>query len=296
MVTFHAYGEGLGFVEGPVDLTGGGLVVTSIDHGWLYHLADGATEPTHYARTGGGPNGATEGRDGRIYIAQNAGVLPGRFDSSTPVGGVQVVDTDRSAGWVCQDPIWPNDLCFGPDGMLYVTDPTRLDANGVPTRGDGRLWRISPDDPQGQLLTSLPWYPNGIGFGPERDAVYVAHTGGGRIMRFPLDAEGLGSAETFAELSHGGPDGFAFDLDGNLYVCAIGLSGEPGDVEVFDREGRRIDVIDPGTGDTHYTNIVIMADGRVALTSSKRQEILVTDDLDVAPLPLFPFRDDPPAG
>ncbi len=290
MVTFRAHGQQLGFVEGPVDLRDGGVVVTSIDHGWLYHLADDEDEPTRYARTGGGPNGATEGPDGRLYIAQNAGVHPGVFDPTTPVGGVQVVDADREVSWVCQDPIWPNDLCFGPDGLLYVTDPTRTDANGTPVRNDGRLWRISPDDAQGQLLTSLPWYPNGIGFGPEDDAVYVADTGGGRIVRFALDARGLGEHETFARLSHGGPDGFAFDADGNLYVCAIGLGGEPGDVEVFDRSGELVEVLSPGTGDTHYTNILITEDGRVVLTSSKREEILVTNDLDVAPLPLHPFR------
>lgn len=289
MGTFRAHGQGLGFVEGPVALRSGGVVVTSIDHGWLYHLADD-DEPTRFARTGGGPNGATEGPDGRIYVAQNAGISPGRFDPSLPCGGVQVVARGEEPTWVTQDPIWPNDLCFGPDGLLYVTDPTRLDANGHPTRGDGRLWRIDVDDPQGQLLTSLPWYPNGIAFGPEDDAVYVADTGGGRIVRFALDADGLGASETFARLSHGGPDGFAFDSEGNLYVCAIGLASEPGDVEVFDREGTRIDVIDPGTGDTHYTNIVITDDRRVVLTSSKNEEILVTSDIDVAPLPLHPFR------
>lgn len=293
MVSFRAHGQDLGFVEGPVALRSGGVVVTSIDHGRLYHLADGADSPTPYARTGGGPNGATEGAHGELYIAQNGGITPGRFDASLPNGGVQVVRRDEDPSWVTQDPIWPNDLCFGPDGLLYVTDPTRLDANLNPIRSDGRLWRVHVDDPQGQLLTSLPWYPNGIGFGPEDDALYVADTGGGRIVRFALDRNGLGEAETFARLSHGGPDGFAFDSEGNLLVCAIGLGGEAGDVEVFDREGERVDVIDPGTGDTHYTNIAITDDGQVVVTSSKREEVLVTDELDIAPLPLHPFRHAP---
>src|SRR5690606_13241383 len=97
-------------------------------------------------------------------------------------------------------------------------------------------------------LASLPWHPNGIGFGLEDDALYVADTRNGRIVRFPLRADGLGEPETAAELDGAVPDGFAFDVDGNVLVAAQGGPGTPGadTVQTFSPDGDLLDVFDPG--------------------------------------------------
>ena len=71
--------SGLGFTEGPVIRqtgTVGEVVVTSIDQGRVFALeVEGAVR--ELADTAGGPNGATEGADGTLYVA-----MVGRFCAS----------------------------------------------------------------------------------------------------------------------------------------------------------------------------------------------------------------------
>src|SRR5579859_6728776 len=192
----------LGFAEGPVISQTGQYFVTSIDRGCIYHISGDAAAV--WAVSGGGPNGATEGPPDAfgptLYISQNGGTRPAhRWPSVT--GGVQIARAGGRIDWLTRDPVSPNDLCFGPDGLLYVTDPTR----GRPDRDDGRIWRCDPQTGEAELLVSVPWYPNGIGFGLEDDAVYVASTGEQRIWRFPLTGSGLGKPEVFIQQDRGLP-------------------------------------------------------------------------------------------
>lgn len=256
-------GHHLGFTEGPVITQAGEFVVTSIDLGCLYRItADGCEV---LAVTGGGPNGATEGPpDGMgatFFVSQNGGRRPAhRWPFVT--GGIQVVHEGGRVEWLTQDPISPNDLCFGPDGLLYCTDPTC----GRP-RDDGRLWRCDPRTGEAELLCSLPWYPNGIGFGLEDDAVYGTSTGEQRIWRFPLTASGLGTPEAFAQLAYGLPDGFAFDADGSLIVAAVGENERPGQMQTYDRDGNLVDAFEPGPH-MKYTNVALSAVGTMLVTDA----------------------------
>src|SRR5581483_1968647 len=163
---------------------------------------------------GGQPNGAAEGSDCSLYLAMAGGMFPGRQYTAQP-GGVAVIRPSGRLDWLTTDPVSPNDLCFGPDGHLYVTDPTR---GRMP---DGRIWRIDPLTGLGTILASVPWYPNGIGFGTRPDHLYVADTTNARIVRWNLDPKsGLDGEETVVLMDHGRPDGFAFDSDDNLIVAA----------------------------------------------------------------------------
>jgi gluconolactonase len=273
-------GRGLGFVEGPVITQAGDFVVTSIDHGCLYRMTADTCEVV--AVTGGGPNGATEGSDASLYISQNGGKRPAhRWPNVT--GGIQVVHDGGRVEWLTQDPISPNDLCFVPDRLLYCTDPTR----GRP-RDDGRLWRCDPKTGEAELLCSLPWYPNGIGFGLEQDAIYVASTGDQRIWRFPIAPGGLGRPEVFAQLATGLPDGIAFDSSGSLLVAAVGEHGRPGQIHTYDRDGILIDAFEPGTS-SKVTNVALGPDGTMLVTDADGGRAL-TFDWPNPGLPLHPFR------
>jgi gluconolactonase len=274
-------GENVGFAEGPVFTSDDEVVFTSIDLGCVYRIGARGTEV--FAVTGGGPNGAAEGDNGLIYIAQNGGRKPAhRWPSVT--GGVQVVGRAGRVEWLTQDPVSPNDLCFGPDGYLYVTDPTRR-----AERDDGRIWRCDVATGEAELLVSVPWYPNGIAFGPEDDAIYVASTGQSSIVRFALTGYCVGPPEIAVRLAYGYPDGLAFDSSGNLVIAAVGPPGHPGEIQTFSLSGDLLDTFRPGTS-TKYTNVAFADENVLLVTDASGGAVLAVEGWPVSGLPLHPFR------
>lgn len=270
----------LGFIEGPVVLRDGSVVVTSIDRGLLYRVTETGKEVV--ARTGGGPNGATEGADG-LYVAQNGGCWPA-LNEIRAEAGIQRIAPDGTVTTVMTGPTAPNDLAFGPDGLLYVTDPTRK-----PERDDGRIWRVDPKTGRSEMILSLGWYPNGIGFSSESDCFYVADTGNRRIVRFPLTDPRPESGETVLTMTEGMPDGFAFDTDGTMLIAAPGFrEDEPGTLQVWSGSGRHLDTIRID-GSRFVTNVALTGDGRVFVCESGRGTLL-TGRHGVPGLSLHPFR------
>jgi gluconolactonase len=258
--------SGLGALEGPVTCQDGSLVVTSIDQGKLYRLMGDRAEVL--ATTGGGPNGATEGADGSIYVAQNGGAAPAKNEIRSPAG-VQVIEPSGVLRRFGEGMLSPNDLCFGPDGYLYVTDPTRK-----PERDEGRIWRCDVKTQECTPIVSCDWYPNGIGFSSDDDWIYVADSRHCRIVRTPIDDPRAGTVETMFKLDHGIPDGFAFDIEDNLLVACPRFEPAGGDVQVY-RDGRLIETIRPGTSKL-YTNVAISRDSRLYLCDAERGEILAS--------------------
>lgn len=281
---------GLGRTEGPVVSVKGGIVVTSMDQGAVFRIhGDGTVERTV---PGGDVNGAAEDRSGRIFLAQEGGSPPATRVAGI-TGGVQVVESNGRVEWVTQDPISPNDLCFGPDGYLYVTDPTRRrNARDPEKRGDGRLWRVDPATGDALLLASLGWYPNGIGFGPD-DRLYVASTGEGKVVRFDVADGRLSEREEYVSVGSGGPDGFAFDAEGNLAVCCIGFDGAPGHLEIWSPDHELLKTITPGPNPL-YTNVAIDQEGRLIVTDTQVDGgVIVYEHWRRAGLLLYPFRNGP---
>ncbi len=281
----HTLASGLGFTEGPVVTSGGEVFVTSIDHARVYRITDSGSEV--FADLGGGANGATLDKDGTLYVAQNGGRWSPQGPKWGPdsIGGVQAVRSDGSFDWVTRDPIAPNDLCFGPDGYLYVTDPTR-----APRAADGRIWRVDVASGEAELLLSVPWFPNGIGFGPD-DGLYLASTWESRIVRFTMDDGRLLDPQTFIQMEEGYPDGFAFDFEGNLLIGAISDDDDvPGDIQIWSPSGTLLDVLRPGIG-SKYTNVALSPDRTLIIAASSLGEVLSVEDWPTAGLPLHPFRD-----
>ena len=64
--------SGLKFPEGPIALPGGDVLLVEIARGTLSRVSpDGRVEVV--AHTGGGPNGAAMGPDGKVYVCNNGG-------------------------------------------------------------------------------------------------------------------------------------------------------------------------------------------------------------------------------
>jgi gluconolactonase len=277
--------EGLAFPEGPVWLGPERVAFTQI-RGQCVSLWDHG-KVSRVAATGGGANGATLGPDGALYVANNGGLsyghdgawlapdqIAGRIQRVTLGGEVR----DLAVNLPGDAPNRPNDLCFGPDGLLYYTDPH--DWEHLPNVGTGRVARTSLAG-EVELLCEIPMFPNGIAFGPD-DRLYVAQSMTQQILVLEPQP-GTSAPVTYCTLPRGFPDGFCFDAAGRLYVC-----GSLGDVViVFEADGTVRDVIEMGEG-SEPTNCCL-GDRRlyVTLAGTGRLEAI---DMPVDPLPLYPAR------
>nr|QMS47929.1 hypothetical protein WG33_0128 [uncultured bacterium] len=90
-------------------------------------------------------------------------------------------------------------------------------------------------------------------------------------------------------MTDNGPDGFAFDNEGNIIIGAVGLTGEAGDIQVWSPEAKLLERYQPGT-DVYYTNVALTEDGGVVVTSSGNGEVLLTPPDSFGYLALHPFR------
>jgi gluconolactonase len=273
--------EGLGFTEGPVWTTDGRLLVTSISHGLIYEV--GADETRVLAETQGGPNGMTEGKDAALYVTQNSGLYAMKERSAKPASpGIQVIE-GNAVRYLAEGLDAPNDLCFGPDGRLYFTDPRG--SVEVASRQPGRVFAMALDGAP-QLLAEGPAYANGIAFGPDASQLYVAETLGQRVLVYPVSGDGLGEPREFCRIDPGFPDGMCFDAEGRLYVAATMAE----EVQVFDAQGRCVDRLPCGEGSMPTNCCFGGPEGRTLFVTDSRGERVLAFELEAAGLPLFPFR------
>lgn len=271
----------IGFTEGPVWTQDGRLIVTSISRGCLYEIGGG--EPKVVATTRGGPNGLAEGAGGALYVTQNGGIFGMGDRSPDPIGaGIQAVE-GNTVRYLAEPLDAPNDLCFGPDGRLYFTDP-----RGAARPADlkpGRVYALTLDG-QLDLLAEGPRFTNGIAFGADPTELYVAETFGQRMLIYPLRDGTLGEPREFCRTEPGFPDGMCFDEAGRLYVAAT-LGHE---VQVFDRDGRLIDRLPCGDHSLVTNCCFGGTEGRTLFVTDSAGERVLAFDLDTRGLPLFPFR------
>lgn len=274
----HIFSGNIGFTEGPVVCQHGGVAATAIDRGHITVTRHGVARVM--AETGGGPNGLVEARDG-FYVSQNGGTWPATMKAEP---GVQRIDHEGRVTLVAGGMVAPNDLAFGPDGALYVTDPTR-----TPERDNGRIWKVDVSTGKAELFLDCDWYPNGIGFGSDPNWVYVADTGGRRIVRIPRENPAPDRLETVYTMARGMPDGFAFDIKGRLVVAAVGVvEDEPGNVQIWTPGVDEPEILDPG-GSRFITNVALDAKGLLYVCDSGNGRLLV-HDYGTPGMPLHPFR------
>jgi sugar lactone lactonase YvrE len=179
-------------------------------------------------------------------------------------GRVLSVDTDTGAvTTVASGFTFPNGIAEDLHGDYYVADSfagmvTRISADG----SSKTMWSQSP-----LLLPGTGFPPlgaNGIAFDLFFQNVYVSNTSNHQIIRIPVELDGsAGTAEVFADgptidakqgttNALAGADGIAFDLFGNLYVCA----NQANQIQVISQDAKLT---------AHYTSSTVTLDNPASL-------------------------------
>jgi gluconolactonase len=249
------FAENLGEPEGPVALDDGSWLVVEMapERGCVTRLAREGRVERVIASTGR-PNGLAVDGDGTIWVAESRDPSLIRLDLD---GQAEVVLTACDG----EPFLFPNDLCFGPDGALYMTDSGLLFQDFAPggeiredfmhAEIDGRIYRIDPSTSGIEKIDSGLRFTNGIAIGPDEN-LYANATFTGMVYRYRYeDGRIVGGREDFANVVREastdrliGPDGMAFGDDGNLYVTVFGqgdvtvLSPSGGVMERIETEGR----------------------------------------------------------
>jgi gluconolactonase len=242
--------------EGPVALPDGSIALVEGGRGCVTEIsADGGSRRT--VAVTGEPNGLAVDADGVFWVADTR---PPALIRLEPDGPFERVLT----AFGTEPFVYANDLCFGPDGKLYLTESGITDDDLAPggefrpdwktVAVDGRVYRIDRRSFEIEQVAGGIRYANGLAFGPD-NALYVAETLSGAILRYDWNGGAFGPATVFGNVNDPakpdvfrGPDGMAFASDGNLYVAVYGQ----GDVTVLDPQGqvvRRIET--PGNGTTN---------------------------------------------
>lgn len=268
---YDVFAKDLGAPEGPVALPGGAMYVTEMaaDALRITHI-DPAGRHRVVTTTGGRPNGLTIDGDGHLWIAEAGQQAVVCID---PEGNeILRIEGSQEAGPF----LFPNDLAFGPNGHLYVTDSGMrigdfLDdqdyvENYLDLPWDGRVYEIDPKE--GKVLRVLDRgirFTNGIAFDAQ-NRLYVNASFPGDIYRYDVFGSDAPKREFFSNVVRSeevegagfkGPDGMKFGMDGRLYCTVFGQ----GDITVVNPDGsiaERLTLVGPNP-----TNCVFLLESNV---------------------------------
>jgi gluconolactonase len=187
-----------------------------------------------FASIQGSPNGSAFGPDGALYICNNGGLWAAETSTGNEWGPggytpcIQRIWPDGTVETVIEaidgQPLnSPNDICFGPDGGYWFTDPRWPDERGICPPGD--LAYVDASGIPTRIETDLQM-PNGLGVTPDGESLLVTASRTYTIHEFAIEGPGkLGAGRVFAHLDHGVfPDGICFDATGRIFCAGHGGS------------------------------------------------------------------------
>ena len=237
--------DDLAMPEGPLALADGSWLVTelALSRGCVSQVLPDGTR-REIVKTGR-PNGLAITADGRIWVAETLtpAILTITLDGRAHTELTQIGDVPL---------LWPNDLCVGPDGALYLTDSGALISEFLDgdfpkpgfaaVKADGKVIRFDPASGETTIIDRGLQFANGIAF-DRAGNLYASETNTGEIYRYPCeDGRIVARRERFGSVlwpewqgagAVRGPDGMAFSADGRLWVAVFGQ----GDVTVLRPDG-----------------------------------------------------------
>jgi len=269
--------EGLRFPEGPIAMPDGSVILVEIEAQQLTRVLPDGTKQL-VAKTGGGPNGAAMGPDGKIYVCNNGGfeyheengfLTPAGIAKDYVGGSIQRVDpetgevetlyNDGDFGCILRG---PNDIQFDAHGGFWFTDHGKTDY-AKRCHDIVGIFYAKADGSHLEEVVFPSNNPNGIGISPDGNTLYAAETFTCRLMKFNIIAPG----KVALDAGPGGPgiplyrpsgykffDSLAMEECGNICVATIGESG----ISVISPEGELVEFV--ATPDIFTTNICFGGD------------------------------------
>jgi gluconolactonase len=250
-------------IEGPCFDAQGNLYVVDIPYGRILKK----TADNHWSEVvvyDGEPNGMRFLPNGHLLVADyKQGIL-----SIDPVTGkIQTIvaryRSERLKG--------PNDLIVSRTGDIYFTDQGQTGLHDA----TGRVFRLHKSG-ELECLLSNGAGPNGLALTADGKILFVAMTRDNAVWRLPLAKDGgvLKVGRFTSYFGTVGPDGMAFDQEGNLFVAHASL----GQVFVHNRHGELIARIASCEGAT-VTNLCFGGPQRrqIFITESESGSILCAD-------------------
>jgi gluconolactonase len=238
----------LSFPEGTI-FVGHDLYFVDYARSDVLRLVDAKTEVVWH-QDGCGANG---------LVAVPDGLLIACFDGATVVkillSGATLTTIRRDA--VGQAFVAPNDLTADQKGGLYLSDSG---SSGRP----GKVFYLSGNGVVREVASGIR-FANGIGVSPDGSTLYVAESPTGKVLAFPIRADGsLGPERDLIRLrdilpaGRGGavtPDSLRVDPHGNVFVALYNGGG----VAIVSPTGRLVTLLDVPS--QHHTNLAISPEG-----------------------------------
>ena len=243
-MTDTLFSTAVGAPEGPISLPDGSMYVTEMSASTsCITKLDPQGRRTVVKKTGGRPNGLATDGEGLLWIAE-AGL---RAVICIAPDGREIlrIEGDNDGRF-----LFPNDLAFGPDGHLYLTDSglavedfldgQNLVAGFRQLPWDGRVFEIDPKAAKVvRRIDSGIHFANGIAF-DARSMLYANASLPGEVYRYDVFAPGTLRRELFGNVlqpddqaGFKGPDGMKFGADGRLYCTVYGQQN----ITVLDQDG-----------------------------------------------------------
>ncbi|WP_426122869.1 SMP-30/gluconolactonase/LRE family protein [Pararhizobium sp. PWRC1-1] len=242
--------------EGPVVQRDGSLVVVEMSEERAcltgFDLEGNRVE---IVRPGGRPTGLAVDGDGCFWVAGGA---ENSLVKLSPRGDLLLSIFGDEQGPF----LFPNDLAFGPDGLLYMTDSGMkpdefikgfvIRSDFATASYDGRVFQIEPKS--GKVLKRVAGgllFTNGIAF-DAAGVLHYAETLTGKIFRHEdgRSPELFSQTPAMAINTFWGPDGMAFGASGRLYCANYGAAH----VSVFAPDGEPLEPLP--TNGNRPTNVV----------------------------------------
>jgi len=264
------FAQGLSAPEGPVALSDGTWLIVEggAERGCVTYISADGKSKTVIKETGR-PNGLAVDSRGVIWVAESK---QPSLVQLTMEGKAEVVATECDG----ESFLFPNDLCFGPDGALYLTDSgvfidefapnNQIRPDYMSVKYEGRVYRVDVTSGKVKKVDGGIKFTNGIAFGPDH-LLYVNETLTGNIYHYGWrEGEIAGPRTLFGNVIRPdappgwkGPDGMAFSADGKLYVAVFGQK----DVTVLGANGQVVERI--ATSGKLPTNVAFALPGQKRL-------------------------------